>query len=35
MLSDLQVAVQMYKENLKRNAAIIADRKMTSSLALD
>lgn len=32
-LSDSQVAFQTYKEDLERTAAIVADRKMSSSIA--
>ncbi|KAL2073300.1 hypothetical protein VTL71DRAFT_10624 [Oculimacula yallundae] len=33
VLSDTQVALNLYREELKRNATIIADRHMTCSLA--
>ncbi len=32
-LSDLQLAINLYQEDLKRNASILADRKMTRSIA--
>ncbi|TVY78338.1 putative E3 ubiquitin-protein ligase ariadne-2 [Lachnellula suecica] len=32
-LSDAQVAIQLYTEDLKRNAAIVSDRQMTRSIA--
>lgn len=32
-LSDLQVALQLHREDLQRNASIIADRQMTASIA--
>jgi hypothetical protein len=33
VLSDSQLELQMYKEDLERNAAIVADRKIASSIA--
>ncbi|KAE9378173.1 hypothetical protein N431DRAFT_174373 [Stipitochalara longipes BDJ] len=33
VLSDSQVAFQMYKENMEHNISIVADRKMSSSIA--
>jgi hypothetical protein len=33
VLSDSQVALQIYKEDLERNAAIVTDREMASSIA--